>query len=82
MSRLKEAMDKRGMKPRILQDIGKINYSWALRCYKGEKEVSAKHAIIYEELLGIPRSELRPDFWPPEIYDFSKKKPVDALPVS
>ncbi len=23
-------------------------------------------AIFYEEKLGIPRSELRPDLWPPE----------------
>lgn len=73
MSKLKDAMDKRGIRPRDLKMIEKIDYSWALRCYKGEKEVSAKHALIYEEFLGIPRYELRPDFWPPELYNQETK---------
>lgn len=33
---------------------------------KGTRSISAEQAIKYERLLGIPRSELRPDLWPPE----------------
>lgn len=33
---------------------------------KGTRSISAEQALKYERLLGIPRSELRPDLWPPE----------------
>jgi len=32
--------------------------------YTGERNVGAMAALIYEQALGIPRSELRPDLWP------------------
>ena len=82
VSPLKKALDARGLPAKVLRGLDGIHYTWALHHYRGDRQISAKHAILYEQALGIPRSELRPDFWPPEIYDFSKKKPVDALPVS
>lgn len=62
-SLLKTAMDKRNLARKILNRIQGIHYSWCLHHYKGDKQVSAKHALIYESQLGIPRWELRPDFW-------------------
>lgn len=35
--------------------------------YKGERGVGPNSALLYERILGIPRSELRPDLWPPEV---------------
>ena len=32
---------------------------------KGEK-IAAESALLYSRALGIPRSELRPDLWPPD----------------
>lgn len=32
--------------------------------FSGARSVSAEMAVTYERLLGIPRSELRPDLWP------------------
>ena len=34
--------------------------------YKGERGVGPNSALLYERILGIPRSELRPDLWPPD----------------
>lgn len=66
-SLLKAAMDRRNLPKKALSRLRDfIDYSWALRVYKGFAQVSANHALIYEEKLGIPRSELRPDLWPPE----------------
>ena len=36
--------------------------------YKGERGVGPNSALLYERILGIPRSELRPDLWPPEVH--------------
>lgn len=33
---------------------------------KGTRSISAEQALKYERILGIPRSELRPDLWPPD----------------
>ena len=33
--------------------------------YTGRRKVTAEQAMKYERVLGIPRSELRPDLWPP-----------------
>lgn len=63
---LKQAMDKRHLPSKILRKIKGIHYTYSLRHYKGERQISANHALIYERELGISRSELRPDFWPPE----------------
>lgn len=70
-SNLKKAMDARGIQPLSLRKQTGIDYSAMLRHYKGLREISAKDAIKYEELLGISRSELRPDLWPPEIWNIT-----------
>ena len=36
--------------------------------YKGERGVGPNSALLYERILGIPSSELRPDLWPPEVH--------------
>lgn len=42
-----------------------IGYYSVWRHCNGTRSISAKDAIRYEEGLGIPRSELRPDLWTP-----------------
>lgn len=32
---------------------------------KGQRRISPELAILYEQMLGISRSILRPDLWPP-----------------
>lgn len=68
ISNLKKAMDARNIHPVDLRNQQEIDYSTMLRHYKGLREISAKDTIKYEKLLGIPRSVLRPDLWPPEIW--------------
>lgn len=43
---------------------------------KGTRSISAEQALKYERLLGIPRSELRPDLWPPEETTSSSPAPA------
>ena len=69
LSNLKKAMDARNIQPVSLRAQKEIDYSTMLRHYKGLREISGRDAIKYEKLLGIPRSELRPDLWPPEIWN-------------
>lgn len=42
-----------------------ISYPTFFQHLTGTRRVSPEMAIFYEEKLGIPRSELRPDLWPP-----------------
>ena len=42
-----------------------VPYHNIFKQYKGLRGVGPKSALIYEAILGIPRSELRPDLWPP-----------------
>lgn len=62
-STLKIAMDKRGQPLSSALKIDGVCYSTFRRHYKGLRSISAKDAIKYEKLLGIPRYELRPDLW-------------------
>lgn len=64
-SLLKQALDARGLRKSDLCGVDGLCYSLARRHYMGERSIGAKYAILYETLLGIPRSELRPDLWPP-----------------
>ncbi len=41
-----------------------IPYSTVWCHYVGTRKPKAEYAIKYEEKLGIPRSEIRPDLWP------------------
>lgn len=48
---------------------------------RGDK-ITAEAAVIYADVLGIPRSALRPDLWPPEppaTHDTSSAKPGESL---
>lgn len=59
---LKLAIDAAGGRWRLAQDIG---ISWpAIR--KWADIPSAERAMQIEKLYGIPRSQLRPDVFPPE----------------
>lgn len=65
-SALKRAFDKRGFPRSKLCGVEGLNYPYAYKQYMGQRGLSAKYALVYERLFGIPRSELRPDLWPPE----------------
>lgn len=67
-SLLKRAFGKRGLKKKDLCHKDGICYAHAVRQYEGERKISAAYAIKYEEIFGIPRSELRPDLWTPAMF--------------
>ena len=64
MKTLKQIFDERGW---TLQDGAKrgVPYHNLQKQLNGTRGVGPRSAILYEEKLGIPRSELRPDLWPP-----------------
>lgn len=63
---LKHALDDRGLT--VLEASKKgAPYQTLRKHYLGERSVGWKSALRYENVLGIPRSELRPDLWPPSI---------------
>ena len=64
MNILKEALDRRGLTCPEAARRG-VPYHNIFKQYKGERGVGVKSALLYEAVLGIPRSELRPDIWPP-----------------
>lgn len=62
---LKKALDMRGLKVGgICREYG-IPYNTVYQHVYGKRRMTADAALRYEEKLGIPRSELRPDLWPP-----------------
>ena len=61
---MEKALVKRGLAVNQASKMSGINYDTIWKHKRGEREVSSKMAISYEEKLGIPRSELRPDLWP------------------
>ena len=63
MNTLKIALDQRVMTCREAARLG-VPYHNIFKQYKGKRGVGPKSAILYELILGIPRSELRPDLWP------------------
>ena len=63
MNRLKEIFDAMGITPLSASKQG-LPYHALFKQYKGERNVGPKCAILYEQVLGIPRSKLRPDIWP------------------
>lgn len=64
MNTLKKALDKRGLTP-FEAHLRGVPYHNIYKQYHGERNVGPKAAILYEQILGIPKSELRPDLWPP-----------------
>lgn len=70
---VRDALDRRGMTPLEAHHRG-MPYQSVYRQYRGDRNPSAEYALLYERILGIPRSELRPDLWPPE----GASSPADA----
>ncbi len=64
MNRLREALDRRGLSCIEAANKG-VPYHNLYKQYKGIRGVGPGAAILYELVLNIPRSELRPDLWPP-----------------
>lgn len=46
---------------------------------RGIRTISPELAIKYESLLGIPRSDLRPDLWPPPPKPLSPTKEPEGI---
>lgn len=59
------ALDKRGISINDAAKCG-LPYQSVYKQYHGARKLSGDYALLYEKKLGIPRSELRPDLWPPE----------------
>lgn len=62
MTVLKQSLEKRGISIREAAKTG-IPYCTVWQQCKGLRQVGPKAALRYEQLLGIPRWELRPDLW-------------------
>ena len=65
MNTLKEALDRRGLSLAAAAKAG-APYQTIYKQYRGKRRPGPKSVLLYEKVLGIPRSELRPDLWPPE----------------
>ncbi len=65
MNKLKLALDRRGLTCIEASKMG-VPYHNIFKQYHGLRSVGPKSALLYERILGIPRSELRPDLWPRE----------------
>lgn len=65
MNTLKNALDRRGLTVKAAAKMGKISYCTLYQQYIGRRKVGPRCAVLYEQKLGIPCSELRPDYWPP-----------------
>lgn len=61
---VQEAFVRRGLTPIEAHKSG-MPYQSVYRQYRGQRKPSGEYAILYEKILGIPRSEIRPDLWPP-----------------
>ena len=66
MNTLKLAFENRGMTLKAAVEMG-ANYQTLWKQFRNDRRVGPKTALLYERILGIPRSELRPDLWPPAI---------------
>ena len=64
MNTLKKAFERRGLTCIEAPRLG-APYQTLYKQYRGDRNVGVQSALLYEQLLGIPRSELRPDLWPP-----------------
>lgn len=63
---LNDILRKRGLRIADASRVSGIPYVTIAQHVRGTRGISAVQAIKYERLLGIPRSELRPDLWPPD----------------
>lgn len=63
---LNDILRKRGLRIADASRMSGIPYVTIAQHVRGTRGISAVQAIKYELLLGIPRSKLRPDLWPPD----------------
>ena len=63
---LTDILRKRGLSIADASRASGIPYVTIAQHVRGARAISAALAIKYERPLGIPRSELRPDLWPPD----------------
>jgi len=63
MNTLRAALEKRSMSMVEASKRG-IPLTTITKHCSGDRQIGVKAVLRYEELLGIPRSELRPDLWP------------------
>lgn len=63
---LNRAFCSRGLTAKSASTISGIRYVTIYQHLTGKRSISAEMTLKYETLLGIPRSELRPDLWPPD----------------
>ena len=64
MNTIKHALETRGLTIKRAVEMG-ANYQTLWKHCRDERRVGPQSALLYERILGIPRSELRPDLWPP-----------------
>lgn len=64
MNKFKLALKERGLSPADVAQKGAL-LTTVQKHFYGSRNVGPASAILYEQILGIPRSELRPDLWPP-----------------
>ena len=64
MNTLQQAFQVRGLSCREAAQAG-LRYQTVWLHVHGLRNIGVKSALRYEAVLGIPRSELRPDLWPP-----------------
>lgn len=66
---MKNALEKyrrqHGLTYRALTDACKGRSLFAVYNHCNCDRIPAESAVLYADSLGIPRSELRPDLWPP-----------------
>lgn len=67
MNNLRKAFESRGLTCAEAARLG-ASYQTVYKQFHGERNIGVRSALLYERVLGIPRSELRPDLWP---QDFS-----------
>ena len=62
----KDILAKHGLTVLTASKKSGILYQCIYQHARGFRKVSAEDAVKYENLLGIPRNEIRPDLWPAE----------------
>ena len=67
MNTVKNALTKYGFTPKEAVKRGMPVQS-VYKQFKGERVPSGEFAILYEQILGIPRWEIRPDLWSPDMF--------------
>ena len=70
MNTFKKALESRGITVMEASKQG-LPYSTVRKHWLGERELGLKSVIRYEQILGIPRSELMPELFTPAVPSIS-----------